>query len=184
MMRMPLSPSAEWAISRSAMLTRRARWRAWSPRRARPAGRGPGRGPRPGPRASHPRRQVAPGRAGPLERVEQRRRGRRRPRCRARPQRRDEVVEHGRRSRRGSRRRCRARSPGGPPRCGSCRGSRRRPGAAGRRAPRRARSARPISVAAVRWGTWLTTGDERVVAVGRQRHHLGAERGHDRPQRG
>ena len=36
-------------------------------------------------------------------------------------------------------------------------------------------SASVISVAAVRWGTWRHDGDEAVVAVGREGHHLGAE---------
>ena len=64
-------------------------------------------------------------------------------------------------------------------RCGSCPGSRRRPGAAGRRAPRPARRPGVISVAAVRWGTWRHDGHQRVVAVGREGDDLGAEVGHD-----
>ena len=60
-------------------------------------------------------------------------------------------------------------------RCGSCPGSRRRPGGAGRRAPRPARRPAVISVAAARCGTWLTTATSAVVALGREGHDLGAE---------
>ena len=62
-----------------------------------------------------------------------------------------------RRSRPGSRRRCPARCRGAPTRCGSCRGSRPRRGGGGRGAPSARASARPMSAAAVRWGTWDTT---------------------------
>ena len=65
-------------------------------------------------------------------------------------------------------------------RCGSCRGSRRRPGAAGR-----ACSSAPLGGQRHQRGRGEVGhvghhGDQRVVALGRQRDDLGAERRHDR----
>ena len=65
-------------------------------------------------------------------------------------------------------------------RCGSCPGSRRRPAAAAAACSSARSDASPISVAAVRWGTWETTATSASWWSGRQRDHVGAERRHDR----
>ena len=127
--------------------------------------------------AGDPARQVGARRAGPRRAGRAARRGRRRPRRRASRRGRRSGRRARRRSRRGSRRRCPARSRDGPTRCGSCRGSRRRPGAAARRAPRPGRRPAPISVAAARWGTWLTRRRRALSwRSGGEGHDLGAER--------
>ncbi len=126
-------------------------------------GEGPGavdaeaRGSRPGPRRGRSGPAGPGGRCAPVRGPRRGRRGRRR-----RPGRGPGPARRGggrarSRSRCGSRRRCRARCQGGRRRCGSCRGTRRRRAAAGPGARPTRSSARPIRVAAVRWGTWDTT---------------------------
>ena len=174
----PRSPSALWAISRSLMFTPRSPARvvisASTPGRSGTGTRNSARRSGRTARAGSERRAAA----AVLERGQQPGPVGRRPpgrawrtgrpaACRGRPRWR-------RRSRRTRRARCRAARP--PP--GSCPGSPPRPAAAGRRARSAARSARFMSVAAVRCGTWETTATKRVVLLGRQGQHLGPEAAH------
>ena len=80
--------------------------------------------------------------------------GDRAPRCRPRDQSSSRAADD--RSR-GSRRRCRARCRAVRPRCGSCRGTRRRRGGAAGACSSARPTASCMRVAAARWGTWLTT---------------------------